>query len=260
MNAKVANVIAVELGLLIVILSWLAFSSFSSLKPAAPAEELRALENSLAMIQPVSRQPNYPQNAPASSAIPQPHLTTAVPPTVQPNQALQYGALDYYDPFIASTPYTVVDDTPAPPATYYDPYSDPYYSGSYQQPTIPYPDDYYYLPNDYGYYPSPGQIIVISNVSGERSRACFDHRPRHAPGGAGQVRPPNRPGGRGSHPPGGLIAPRGGNGGAGVIGPRRGGGGKAIAPRGNGGGRSSPARGTGGGSRGTRATAVSISR
>jgi hypothetical protein len=257
MSAKVANVIAVELGLLIVILSWLAFSNFSRLKPAALAEELRAPENSMAMIRPVPRQPNYPQNAAPYATAPQPHLATGLQPAAQSNQALQYGALDYYDQPVASTPYTVANDTPTQTAPYYDSYYDPYYSGGYQQPTIPYPDDTYYSPNDYGYYPSPGQIIVVSNVARERSRACFNHPPmhagppRHPPGGGGQFRPPNRPGGRDSHPPGGVIAPRGGGGG----------GGTAIAPRpGNGGGgRSGATRGTGG-SRSSGANAASMPR
>lgn len=256
MSAKVANVIAVELGLLIAILSWLAFSDFSRLKPAALADELRAPENSMAMIRPLPRQPNYPQNPAPHATAPQSQLATGVQPTVQSNQALQYGALDYYDQPVASTPYTVVDDTPAQTAPYYDSYYDPYYSGGYQQPTIPYPDDYYSLPNDYGYYPSPGQIIVVTNtrVARERSRACFNHPPmqagppRHAPGGGGQFRPPNRPGGRDFHSPGGVVAPRGGGGGA-------------IAPRGgNGGGSHSGAtRGTGG-SRASRTSTASMPR
>lgn len=256
MSAKVANVIAVELGLLIAILSWLAFSNFSRLKPAAVAEELRAPENSFATVRPVPRQPHYPQNAPAYSAAPQARLATGVQPAVQSNQALQYGALDYYDQPTASTPYTIVDDTPAQSAPYYDSYYDPSYSGAYQQPTIPYPDDYYSLPNDYGYYPYPGQIIVVSNLARERSRGCFNHppmqagRPGRAPGGSGQFRPPNRPShGRDFHSPGGLVASRGPGGG--VTGPRAGG---TAGP----GGRGGAARGTG--SHPSRAGAVSMPR
>lgn len=220
MTAKIANVIAVELGILIAVLSWLAFSEFSKLKSPVVAEDLRAPESSFATIRPVPRAPGYQPNAanyPATQ--PQP-LLAGSQPLAQPNQALQYGTLDYNQP-AATTPYTVIDDSPSDTTPYYD----PYYNGGYQQPTIPYPDDYYYSPNDYGYYPSPGQIIVISN-SGERARNCFSHRnppmqmaPRHFPGG--QFRPGGHSGGgRDTHSPGGLIAPRrsGGGGGGGLSG------------------------------------------
>jgi hypothetical protein len=265
MNAKVANVIAVELGLLIVILSWLAFSNFSRLKPPASTEDLLAPENSLALIRPLPQQLNYPPKPVPYAAVPQPHSATGLPPAVQSNQALQYGALDYYDQVANSTPYTVVDNTPAQTAPYYDSYYDPYYSGGYAQPTIPYPDDYYYLPNDYGYYPSPGQIIVVNTtLARERARNCFNHPPmqagpsRRAPGGNGNFRPPNRrPGGRDLHSPGGLIASRGGGNGAAVVGPRRsGGGGGATA---GGGGRKGGTRG-GGGAHSARAGTGSASR
>ena len=242
MSAKVANVIAVELGLLIAILSWLAFSNSSRLKPPALVEELRAPENSLAMVRPVPRQQQF-QSPATYAANPQPQLSTGVQPAVQTNQGLQYGGMDYYGQSPAPAPYTIVEDTPAQPAPAYDAYYDPYYTGGYQQPTIPYPDDYYYSPNDYGYYPYPGQIIVVSNVARERSRVC-SHRPpmQGRPGnhpGPGQLRPPGRfAGGRDFHSPGGLIGPRapGGRRGGGVVAPRSGGGS-------TGGGRSAMAHG-----------------
>ena len=95
MSAKVANVIAVELGLLIAILSWLAFSNSSRLKPPALVEELRAPENSLAMVRPVPRQQQF-QSPATYAANPQPQLSTGVQPAVQTNQGLQYGGMDYY--------------------------------------------------------------------------------------------------------------------------------------------------------------------
>jgi len=238
MTAKIANVIAIELGILIAVLSWLAFSEFSRLKSPVTAEDLRAPESSYAMIRPAPRAPAYQQNAanyPATQ--PQP-LLAGSQPVAQPNQALQYGALNYDQP-VAATPYTVVEDTPADTTPYYD----PYYYGGYQQPTIPYPDDYYYSPNDYGYYPYPGQIIVVT-TSRERSRNCFSHppmqaAPRRFPGG--QFRPPTRsPGGRDAHSPGGLIAPRrGGGGGGGGLTSGGGGNHGRVAGKGGGGGHGS---------------------
>ena len=240
MSAKIANVIAIELGILIAVLSWLAFSEFSRLKPHPVTEDLRAPEGSYALVRPAPQRPAYQPNAANYSAGQQQPLLAGAQPTVQPNQNIQYGALNY-DQAATTTPYTVVDDTPADTTPiYYDPYS----YGGYQQPTIPYPDDYYYLPNDYGYYPYPGQIIVVTNnrVARERSRNCFMRppmqvAPRRAPGG--QFRPPPRPsGGRDSRSPGGLIGPRPRAGGGGGLGGA--GGGRAVT-RGGGGAHSSRA-------------------
>ena len=51
MTAKIANVIAIELGILIAVLSWLAFSEFSRLKSPVTAEDLRAPESSYAELE-----------------------------------------------------------------------------------------------------------------------------------------------------------------------------------------------------------------
>ena len=50
MNTKVGNVIVVELGILIVILAWMAFSNLSRVKQPMPAEEQEPADSSFATV------------------------------------------------------------------------------------------------------------------------------------------------------------------------------------------------------------------
>jgi len=63
MNTKVANVIAVELGILIVILAWLAFSNFSRVKQPTLAEEQAPADSSFATVTSLPRPANLRYSA-----------------------------------------------------------------------------------------------------------------------------------------------------------------------------------------------------
>ncbi len=81
MNTKVANVIAVELGILIVILAWLAFSNFSRVKQPTLAKEQEPAERQAQTLQYETMQ--YDQqlaSAPDTSANADDSVTTGTSP------------------------------------------------------------------------------------------------------------------------------------------------------------------------------------
>ena len=60
MNSKIANVIALELGILIAIMAWLALSRLPSVRQPAVAEEQERAAGSFATVTPVLRSRNRP--------------------------------------------------------------------------------------------------------------------------------------------------------------------------------------------------------
>ena len=184
MNTKIANLIVLELGILIAILAWLAFSNRSSVKPHPVAEEQERTAGSFATLTPELKARNQRLYAADNRA---------------EREAGQQGeeqaqTVREYDQEIATSPYAssdLYDDVTTG--------SSPYYAGVAQGPVV-YPPDYFVSPLDQIVAcPQPTEIIVFSNARsfGRRhlstarfggARMMAVHRP---PGGA-EFRAPGR--------------------------------------------------------------------
>src|SRR5438093_3849089 len=122
MNTKVANVIAVELGILIVILAWLAFSNFFRVKQRALAEEQEPADSSFATVTSLLR-PANPRYFAADYFTDQQRQQLAAQ---QQAQTLQYETMQYDQQF-----------APAPDTDAYDSVTigtSPYDAGVYPEP------------------------------------------------------------------------------------------------------------------------------
>jgi len=142
MNTKVADVIAVELGILVVILAWLAFSNFSRVKQPTLAEEQEPADSSFATVTSLP-QPANPRHSAADYFTDQQRQQLAAQ---RQAQTLQYGTMQY-DQQLPPAPDTSADaDDSVTTGT------SPDYAGVYPQydPVL--------------VYPPTSEIIVISNA------------------------------------------------------------------------------------------------
>jgi hypothetical protein len=153
MNAKVSNIIAVELGIVIVLLAWLAFSNFyRSKQPTPTAEEQELADNSFATITSFPR-PATLRHSAADYFTDQQRQQLAAQ---RQAQTLQYQTMQYDQQLV-----------PAPDANGYADDSvttgtSPYYAGVYPPPTTS-PDSFAWPYDPVLEYPPTSEIIVISN-------------------------------------------------------------------------------------------------
>jgi hypothetical protein len=222
MSTKVANVIAIELGVLIALLAWLAIARVPSVRPNVAAHERAPDEGSFA---PVLRSP--PKNLYAANekvarrtSAQWPEEQVAPVDEAQQYQA-QPEAADYGAPQYASA----AEPSDSPQGYVYEP--SPGYLSDQLEPVLP--SDYYYQPYaDYVAFAQPAQVVVFSNnrsrSRSRRSQACSSPRRamparQHASGGRQVARsggmPPRQhvmnPPVRQSPAHAGSVAARGGN-------------------------------------------------
>ena len=203
MNTKVANVIAVELGILIVILAWLAFSNFSRVKQPTLAEEQEPTDSSFATVTSLPR-PVNPQLSAADYFTDQQRQQLAAQ---RQAQTLQYETMQY-DQQLAPAPDTngYADDSATTGTS-------PYYAGVYPPPEAS-PDSFAWPYDPVLGYPPTSEIIVISNgqafvrrVAPRFARPRMRVVHRRPPGGGGaQFQAPGRA--FDLHPRGGGVIPR----------------------------------------------------
>src|SRR5712692_3143495 len=190
MNTKVTNVIAVELGILIVILAWLAFSNFSRVKQPTLAEEQEPADSSFATVTSLPR-PANPRHSAADYFTDQQRQQLAAQ---RQAQTLEYGTMQY-DQQLAPAPDTsaYADDSVTTGTS-------PYYAGVYPQPGVTSPDSFAWPYDPVLVYPPTSGIIVISNGQAfvRRGAPRFARSPmrvvhRRPPGGGGaQFQAPGR--------------------------------------------------------------------
>ena len=152
MTTKVANVIAVELGIVILLLAWLAFSNFSRVKQPTLAEEQAPADSSFATVTLLPR-PANPRHSAADYFTDQQRQQLAAQ---RQAQTLQYETMQY-DQQLASAPDAngYADDSVTTGTS-------PYYAGVYPQPEAS--SDSFAWPYDPVLeYPPTSEIIVISN-------------------------------------------------------------------------------------------------
>ncbi len=203
MNTKVANVIAVELGILIVLLFWLAFSNFSRVKQPTLAEEQEPADSSFAAVTSLPR-PANPRYSAADYFTDQQRQQLAAQ---RQAQTLQYGTMQY-DQQLAPAP-----DTSADAGDSVTTGTSPYYADVYPQPATS-PDSFAWPYDPVLVYPPTSEIIVISNGQAfvRRGAPRFARPPmrvvhRRPPGGGGaQFQVPGRA--FDLHPRGGGVIPR----------------------------------------------------
>jgi hypothetical protein len=151
MNMTIAKVIAFELGVLIAILTWIAFYGLPGTKPKEVATARAPTDESLATVSPIFR-PTQQRVAPVD--YPADDLQVAQMQTTEPSDTVQT-----YDQGTVTGGY-------AGPGveTYYPPAEDPANSiGIFPEPVLTSPDCYLSPYGDaYAYY-QPAQIIVVSN-------------------------------------------------------------------------------------------------
>jgi len=189
MNTKVANVIAVELGILIVILAWLAFSNFSRVKQPTLAGEQEPADSSFATVTSLPR-PANPRYSAADYFTDQQRQQLAAQ---RQAQTLQYGTMQY-DQQLAPAP-----DTSADAGDSVTTGTSPYYADVYPQPATS-PDSFAWPYDPVLVYPPTSGIIVISNGQAfvrrgaprfARSPMMVVHR-RPLGGGGAQFQAPGR--------------------------------------------------------------------
>src|SRR5437879_590450 len=189
MNTKRPNVMAVELGTLIVILAWLAFSNFSRVKQPTLAEEQEPADSSFATVTSLPR-PANPRHSAADYFTDQQRQQLAAQ---RQAQTLQHGTMQY-DQQLAPAPDTSADagDSVTTGAS-------PYYAGVYPQPVTS-PDSFAWPYDPVLVYPPTSEIVVISNARAFVCRVAprFARPPmrvvhRRPPGGGGpQFQAPGR--------------------------------------------------------------------
>jgi hypothetical protein len=190
MNTKTANLIALELGILIAILAWLAFSNVSSVKRHMVTGDQERAAGSFATITPVLNAGNQ-----------RPRAADYLADRAGEQQAdEQQGATaQQYDQEVAAEPYANAGLNDGVITG-----SSPYYAGVAQEP-LAYPPDCLVSPLDQIVsYAQPTQVIIFSNTR------SFARRPRSTPrfGGGRMMVAQRPPGGRDFRATGGGFAPR----------------------------------------------------
>ena len=183
MNTKVSNIIAVELGIVIVLLAWLAFSNLARSKQPTLAEEQEPADSSFATMTSFPRSANA-QHSAADYFTDQQRQQLAAQRRAQ---TLQYGTMQYDQP-LAPAP-----DTSAYAENSVTTGTSPYYAGVYPQPVTS-PDSFAWPYDPVPVYPQTSEIIVISNARAfvRRVAPCFARPPmrvvhRRPPGGGGAL-------------------------------------------------------------------------
>jgi len=222
MSTKMANVIAIELGILIALLAWLAIARVPSVRPIVAANERAADEGSFA---PVLRSP--PKNLYAGNESATRRGTAQWPEQMAPTYgAQQYQAQPEEVPDYDSQQYeSTTEPSDYPQGYIYDP--SPGYLPDQPEPVLP--PDYYVQPSaDYVAFAQPAQVVVFSNNRScsrpRRSQSCSSPRRmipgrQHAGGGrqvagSGGMPPRQRvttPPVRQRSAPAATVATRGGN-------------------------------------------------
>ena len=203
MNTKVSNIIAVELGIVIVILAWLAFSNFFRIKQPTPAEEQKPADRSFATMTSFPRSAN-PGYSAADYFTDQQRQQLAAQRQVQ---TLQYRTMQYDQQLAPAPDANGYGDDSATTGT------SPYYADVYPPPEAS-PDSFAWPYDPVLEYPPTSEIIVISNGQAfvrrlaprfARPRMMVVHR--RPPGGrAAQFQPRNHA--FNLHPRGGGVIPR----------------------------------------------------
>jgi hypothetical protein len=150
MNAKVSNIIAVELGIVIVLLAWLAFSNLVRSKQPTLAEEQEPADNSFATVTSFPRPANLRHSA-ADYFTDQQRQQLAAQ---RQAQTLQYETMQY-DQQLAPAPDAngYADDSVTTGTYYADVYPPPEAS----------PDSFAWPYDPVLEYPPTSEIVVISN-------------------------------------------------------------------------------------------------
>ena len=187
----ISKVIAFELGLLIAVLTWIAFAGIPGMKPRPVAQAEEPADTSFANVSPIYQPPqprrNAPVNYPADDLqVAQAPMQYPVAPVVQTyDPGLTAGG--YADTLNGSGQSSYGYDQPGVEGYIFNP--DPADSiGLYPEPVLDSP--YYYYPSygqPYG-YSQPLQIVILNNnrVFAPRNRMA----PRSPAGGP--MRPPRR--------------------------------------------------------------------
>jgi hypothetical protein len=152
MNTKVSNIIAVELGIVIVLLAWLGFSNFSRIKQSRPTEEQEPEDNSFATMTSLPRSAN-PRYSAADYFADQQRQQLAAQRQVQ---TLQYGTMQYDQKFSSAPDTSAYADDSVSTGT------SPYYNDVYPPPEAS-PDSFAWPYDPVLAYPPTSEIIVISN-------------------------------------------------------------------------------------------------
>ena len=181
MNTKVSNIIAVELGIVIVLLAWLAFSNFYRIKQPTPAEEQEPTDRSFATITSFPR-PSTLRHSADDYFTDQQRQQLA---TQRQAQTLQYETMQYDRQLAPAPDANGYGDDSATTGT------SPYYADVYPPPEAS-PDSFAWPYDPVLEYPPTSEIIVISNGQAfvrrlaprfARPRMTVVHR--RPPGGGG---------------------------------------------------------------------------
>jgi hypothetical protein len=189
----ISKVIAFELGLLIAVLTWIAFAGIPGIKHrmVAEAEAPEPTDTSFANVSPIY-QPTQPRSAPVNY----PSDDVQVAQTSTPNPV---ATVQTYDPGLTAGAYDdTVDgrgqlsygyDQPGVEGYYFNP--DPADSiGIYPEPVLDSPYCYY---SPYG-YSQPVQVVILNNNRTFAPRHRMDHRgPRDGMRNAPRRNPPGAP-------------------------------------------------------------------
>jgi len=174
MSSKVANIIAIELGILIALLGWLAVARIPSVRLGPRMHEPTQADATFA---PVLRSP--PKDLYATNENAARRARAQWPEEVAPAyeaqqyQAPQYDAADY-----GATEYESAGEPSDSPQGYlYEP--SPSYLSDQLEPVLP--PDYYYQPSgDFVEFVQPAQVVVFSNnrshPRSRRSQVCSSPR------------------------------------------------------------------------------------
>ena len=155
MSSKVANLIALELGILIAILAWLAFFEFSQTKSSPRSEDPERADGAFATVAPVVK-PTYQRRSPIDYA------AELAAEQLREEREAQYA--EEYDEPIAAAP----EAASAPEAYLFDPAATND-AGIYDEPFFGSPDCFVPL-DQFVVYPQSSAIVFVAN-----SQARFRH-------------------------------------------------------------------------------------
>ena len=177
MNGKVANIIALELAILIAVLAWLAFPRLTGVRqPTASersglSEAQERADNSFATVTRAVGGRNQPRN----------HVDyRANDPSGQPGDEESAAPVQQYDQQLATAPYAapgygdnvIIENAPS-------------YAGVNEEPAYYPPDQFDYPYDQFVGYAQPNAIVIISNVRafGPRLRGpgCFSRTQMFVP-------------------------------------------------------------------------------
>jgi hypothetical protein len=203
MNTKVSNIIAIELGVVIVLLAWLAFSNLVRSKQPTLAEEQEPADRSFATVTSFPR-PATLRHSAADYFTDQQRQQLAAQ---RQAQTLQYETMQYDQQLVPAPDANGYGDDSATTGT------SPYYADVYPPPETS-PDSFAWPYDPVLEYPPTSEIIVISNGQAfvrrlaprfARPRMTVVHR--RPPGGpAAQFQPRNQA--FNLHPRGGGVISR----------------------------------------------------